>query len=63
VIDLDNLETAKAEAQKALPEIAKEKLPDGDQRVSMISVRDEAGQVGLRIALALRAEYAPKPQD
>jgi hypothetical protein len=56
-IELNDLEAAKAEAQKALPEMARDKLPDDDQRVFIASVRDEAGQVLLRIALSLVVEY------
>jgi hypothetical protein len=41
---LKSLEVAKAVAQAALPEMANDELPDGDQRVLMVSVRDEAGR-------------------
>jgi hypothetical protein len=41
---LESLEAAKAVAQAALPEMANDELPDGDQRVLMVSVRDEAGR-------------------
>ena len=61
-LELDDLEAAKVEAQKALPDVAKEKLSDGHQRVFMVSVRDEAGQVLMRIALALRVEYFSQAQ-
>ncbi len=61
-IELDNLEAAKAEAQKTLPEMARDNLPDGDQRVFIASVRDEAGQVVLRITLSLVVEYPSQPR-
>jgi hypothetical protein len=61
-LELDDLEAAKVEAQKALPDVAKEKLSDGHQRVFMVSVRDEAGQVLMRIGLALRVEYFSQAQ-
>lgn len=56
-LELDGLEAAKAEAQATLPHIARDNLPDGDQRVFIVSVRDEAGQVVLRVALTLVVEY------
>jgi hypothetical protein len=59
-LELDDLEAAKAEAKKTLLDIAKDKLSDSDQRTLMVSVREEAGQVLLRVALGLRVEYAPK---
>jgi hypothetical protein len=62
-IELDDLEAAKAEAHKTLPEIARDNLPDGDQRVFIASVRDEAGQVVMRLALSLVVEYPSQPQD
>jgi hypothetical protein len=43
-LGLESLEAAKAVAQAALPEMANDELPDGDQRVLMVSVRDEAGR-------------------
>ncbi|MFD0466776.1 DUF6894 family protein [Microvirga aerilata] len=55
--DLESFESAKAVAQAALPEMAKDELPDGDQRVFMVSVRDEADQVVIRAALTLVVEY------
>jgi hypothetical protein len=62
-LELENIESAKAEAQAALPHIAKDTPPDGDQRVFIVSVRDEAGQVVVRVALSLVVEYPSKPQD
>lgn len=55
--ELSDIETAKLAAQAALPDMAKDKLPDGDQRVFLVSIRDEAGQVAMRIALSLVVEY------
>lgn len=61
--ELDDLEAAKVEAQKALPEMAKDNLPDGDQRAFIVSVRDEAGQVVLRIALSMIVEYPSQASE
>ena len=55
--DLEGIEAAKLMAQEALPDMASDKLPDGDQRVFIVSVRDEAGQVVVRVSLTLIAEY------
>jgi hypothetical protein len=38
-LDLDDLEAAKEEAKKTLPEIVKDELPDGDRRDFTIDVR------------------------
>jgi uncharacterized membrane protein len=59
-IELKDLDAAKAEAQKALPDLARDALPDGDQKTFIVSVRDEAGQVVLRAALTLIVEIAPE---
>jgi hypothetical protein len=58
-IELPNLEQVKAEAQRALPDLARDALPDGDQKTFIVSVRDEAGQVVLRAALTLIVETTP----
>jgi hypothetical protein len=55
-IELPNLEQVKAEAQRALPDLARDALPVGDQNTFIVSVRDEAGQVVLRAALTLIIE-------
>jgi hypothetical protein len=61
--ELEDLEAARALAQAALPEMAKDELPDGDQRVFMVSVRDEAGQVVVRAALSLVLDYPSQAQE
>lgn len=55
-LELDNIETAKAEAQKALPDLARDGLPDGNHNTFVVSVRDEEGKVVLRAALSLVTE-------
>ncbi|MFL5134048.1 MAG: DUF6894 family protein, partial [Microvirga sp.] len=47
---------AKTEAQKCLPEMAKDALPDDNHRTFVVNVRDEAGKVMLRMALSLVIE-------
>ena len=51
--ELPDLDAAKQEAQKALPDMAKDALPDGNYRTFVVNVRDEAGQTVLRAALSL----------
>ncbi len=55
-IEMQDFEAAKAEAQKSLADIAKDALPDGEQRSFVVSVRDESGQVVVRAALSLIVE-------
>ncbi|MBM6578602.1 hypothetical protein ILT44_00290 [Microvirga sp. BT689] len=61
-IDLDSLDMAKAEAQRALPDLARDAIPSNDQNTFIVSVRDEAGQVVLRAALTLIIEIVPESQ-
>ena len=46
---------AQQEAVRTLPEIAKDALPDGENRDFIITVRDGSGPV-LRATLSLRVE-------
>ena len=55
-LELRDLEAAKAEAKKALPDIVKDEMPDGDRRDFVVVVKDEAGQSILRVTLALAVE-------
>ena len=51
--ELPDLDAAKKNAQKALPDMAKDALPGGNDRTFVVNVRDEAGQTVLRAALSL----------
>jgi hypothetical protein len=55
-LEFGSLEAAKLEAQKALPEMAKETLPDGNHRSFVVSVRDETGTVRIHMSLSLVVE-------
>jgi len=55
-LDLEDVEAAKLEAQKALPDMAEDALPNGNHRSFVVNVRDEAGQIVLRAALSLVVE-------
>lgn len=59
-LELESLEAAKAAAQGALADMARDVLPDQDQRTFVVSVRDEAGQVVVRTVLSLVSEYPSK---
>jgi hypothetical protein len=52
-LELESLGTAKAQAQRAVVDMARDELPDGDERTLVVSVRDEAGKEVLRIALSM----------
>jgi hypothetical protein len=55
-MELESIEAAKSEGQKALPDMVKDTLPSGNFRSFVVSVRDEGGQVVLRMALSLVVE-------
>jgi hypothetical protein len=50
------LKPAKAEAKKALSDIAKDEMPDGDWRDFVAIVKDEAGRKIVRVKLSLVVE-------
>jgi hypothetical protein len=50
---LADLEHAREEALETLGQIAKDELPDGDQRELAIDVRTDAGQILLTASLSL----------
>ena len=55
-LELEDLEAAKAEAKKTLPEIVKDEMPDGDRRDFTVDVKDMAGQIVWRVTLSLVVE-------
>jgi hypothetical protein len=55
-LDLEDLEAAKAEAKRILPEIVKDEMPDGDRRDFTVDVKDAAGQLVWRVTLSLVVE-------
>ena len=57
--ELPSDEAARAAALDALPDMARDKLPDGDHRTFAATVRDERGDVVYRATLTLRGEWAP----
>jgi hypothetical protein len=55
-LDFESLEAAKIEAQRTLPEMAREVLPDGNHRTFVVNVRNEVGVVVVRMSLSLVVE-------
>ena len=55
-VELESIEAAKDEAKKALPDIVKDELPDGDRRTFVIVVKDEGGHALWRVSLSLAVE-------
>jgi hypothetical protein len=55
-LDLDGIEQAREEAVRALPDLARDLLPDGDRRSFAVTVRDESGTALLTATLTLRVE-------
>jgi hypothetical protein len=55
-VEFENFTAAKAAAQQTLPDMAREVLGDGTHRSFVVSVRDVAGTVVLRVALTMVVE-------
>ncbi len=55
-LELEGLEAAKEEAKKALPDIVRDEMPDGDRRDFTVVVKDEIGHEVLRVKLSLVVE-------
>jgi hypothetical protein len=55
--EVEDFKAAHLEGEKALPEAAWDGLPNGDQQIFIVSIRDEAGNVVLRITLSKLVEY------
>ena len=56
-VELDSDATARLYAQDALPDMARDKMPDGERRTFVVAVRNEAGEVIYRATLTLRGEW------
>jgi hypothetical protein len=55
-LELADLEAAKEEAKKALPDMVNDTMPDGDRRDVTVDVKNAAGQIVWRITLSLVVE-------
>ncbi len=59
-LELDGIEAARAEARKALPDIARDVIPDdGNRRTIAVKVRDGTGKVVVTATLSLLVETFP----
>lgn len=56
-IELSDAEAARLAALDVLPDMARDKLPDGDRRTFSVRVRDEAGAVLYSATLDLVGEW------
>ena len=56
-IELADLERVRSEAIQALPEIARDELPDGDVRVFSVQARAEGDRVIFTASLTFKAEW------
>jgi hypothetical protein len=56
-MQLDGPERARAEAVKALPDMARDVLPDGEELTLAVAVRDMDGRVFFRASLTLKCEW------
>ena len=52
-LELDGIESVRSEAIRALPDIARDVAPEGDERSIVVAARDESGQTVLMAALSL----------
>lgn len=61
--DLSGPAEARTAALDALPDMARDKIPDGDRRTFSVRVRDEQGTVLYSAELALVGEWhVPRPK-
>jgi len=60
-IELAGLEEVRIAAIDALPDIARDELPDGDQRQFWVQARDEENRVVFKASLDFKAEWAVEP--
>ncbi len=57
--DLPNDEAARLTALDALPDMARDKIPDGDRRIFTATARDEQGNVVYKAFLTLEGGWGP----
>ena len=56
--DLPDVAAARDAAQAVLPDMARDKMPDGEKRTFCAFVRNETGVVIYRVALSLVGEWS-----
>ena len=52
--------SARMFALDALPDMARDNMPDGDRRTFVVGVRDHTGEVIYRATLALKGEWVER---
>ena len=62
-LDLPSVEEARQEALKAMPDMAREKIPDGDFRIFRSTVRDEGGTVVYEATMTLTGRWSARPAN
>jgi hypothetical protein len=55
-LELADIDAAKLEAQRALPDMVRDALPNSNFRSFVVNIRDETGQAVIRLALSLVVE-------
>lgn len=60
-MEFANIQEAREEAIRSLPDMARDVLPDGDRRSMWVSVRDEHGSQHFRATLSLLGEWLIQP--
>jgi hypothetical protein len=61
-IELGELERVRVEAIDALPDLAREELPDGDESVFAVHARDEEGRIVFTATLTFKGEWNSPPR-
>ena len=61
-LEVADLEAVKNAAVDVLPDMARDKLPDGDRRLFLAVVRDAQGRTVLQASLALNVTLLPNPE-
>ena len=55
--DLPDVQAARVAALDVLPDMARDKMPDGDRRTFVASVRDDQGAIIYIATLSLKGEW------
>ena len=62
-IELASLEDVRIAAIEALPDIARDELPDGDQRLFWVEARDGQNRAVFKASLDFKAEWSADPRE
>lgn len=56
-MEFESLEKARREAQRTVGEMVRDAMPDGDEHVTVIRVRDEGGKTLLMISNVMQTQH------